>query len=829
MDFQLNISDNLKEVTTKLGELGERLKKTFNNSAQATKPLANSLSDLGSKLDALKKTRSLSVDSNQIKQLSKEIAKTEQQVRKMERSFEPLSKRLTGLGQTLSVSLTAPLVAFGVASLRTAGNFEAAMKRVEAKSQATSAEIAQLTSLAKRLGATTQFSATEAANGLEFLAQAGFNAKQQLQALPSVLNLAAAGNVDLGRASDIATDILSQFRLTAADTGRVVDVLAKATVSSNTNLDQLADAMNYLGPTAAAFGVTLEDAAAVVEVMANNGLKGSLGTRALGTALTRLTKPTAAMSEVMSKLSLEFFDSQGKFIGVEKTIALLENRMEGMTQKQQANTLATLFGAEAFQEFNILLATGSKKIGQLSGDLEKAGGTAAAIAAKNMEGLNGALKGLSSAFEAVQLALANSGLLEFFTALVTKATELLRSLSTLNPKLVQIIAIMGTLAAAIGPVLLVVGKLIPIFRGVALAISIAAIKIIAIVAVVGGLILVAKAIYDSWEPVSVFFKRFWAGLQIQFSVAIASLISSVEGLTKPFGITFDGAKEALKGFMSDALETLRTTPPVTFTAALGSVADNIKNTFVGLKNSVFDSIEGTNEVIKKGGESLVENTKTLGTGISGALQRPDAEGEAPQAVQALEIPLLPKLPEDLTPFMKQLQPLIDKTGELGEALQKPNEALAAFGQNIASSFSQAVQSVASGAATIKDAIRGIIKALISQGIAAAISNSLKSANVTGPFAVALAGAAGVGAGALFEKLIPKFATGGNHLGGLRIVGERGPELEATGASRIVPNNRLADMLGGGGSKQEIFGSISISGEQLQILLNNNANRNDFVI
>lgn len=834
MDFQLRISDNLNEVAQRLGALGKQLQSTFSKSGQAVQPLKQSLSQLNTQLDSLKQTRTLSVDSKQIKQLNKEISGTELQIKRLEKSFEPLSTRLSEVGQKLSIGLTAPILAFGVSSLKTAGNFEAAMNRVAAKSQATSEEMRQLNQLAKNLGATTQFSATEAASGLEFLAQAGFNAKQQLQALPGVLNLAAAGNVDLGRASDIATNVLSQFRLTAGDTSKVVDVLAKATISSNTNLEQLADAMNYLGPTAAALGVTLEDAAAVVEIMSNNGLQGSLGTRALGTALTRLTKPTKQMSEVMTALNLEFFDSQGKFIGVEKTIALLENRMQGMTQKQKASTIATLFGAEAFQEFNILLAEGSQKIGKLSADLQNAGGTAERVAKTNMAGFNGALKDLGSAFEGVQIAIANSGILEFATKLIGKATEMVRAFTTLNPKLLQVITIMGGLAAAIGPVLLIVGKLIPVFKGVALAMSVAALKVIAITAVVGGLIVVVKAIYDSWEPVSAFFKRLWAGVQIQFSTSILALINSVEGLTKPLGITFDGAEATLKGFIKSAVDTLNTTPPVTFSAALGSVGDNIKNTFVSLKEAVTGSLDATNDALITKGNEIVGNAQNLGNGLGGALnmgvQRPDAEGAAPQAIAPIEIPLLPKLPEDLSGFMEQIQPLIDKTSELGEALKKPNEALQTFGQNMANSFGQAVQAVASGASSIKDAIRGIIKALISQGVAAVISNTLKNSSISGPFAVALAGGAGVAAGALFDKLIPKFATGGFHQGGLRIVGERGPELEATGASRIVPNNRLADMLGGGGaSRQELFGTISISGEQLQILLNNNENRNEFVL
>lgn len=261
----------------------------------------------------------------------------------------------------------------------------------------------RLREAALEAGSTTSFSAKQAAEGLQFLGMAGFTASQSIESLPGVLNLAAASGIELGRAADIASDVLSQFQKPASETNKVVDILAKTVTTSNQNMDQLADAMNYLGPTAAALKIPLEEAAAVTGVMASNGLKGSLGTRALGTSLVRLSKPTKQMKEVIKDLNLEFFDQEGQFIGLIGLTKELEKATAGMTDEEKQRTLATLFGAEAIQEMNILLSKGSVELTKYSNKLGAASGDAKKMAEIRLNNLAGDITKLQSATEGLAI------------------------------------------------------------------------------------------------------------------------------------------------------------------------------------------------------------------------------------------------------------------------------------------------------------------------------------------------------------------------------------------------------------------------------------------
>ena len=261
----------------------------------------------------------------------------------------------------------------------------------------------KLRAAALEAGSTTSFTAAQAAKGLEFLGMAGFTATQAVTALPGVLDLAAASGIELGRSADIASNILSQFQKPASQTNQVVDLLAKTVTSSNQNMEQLADAMNYLGPTAAALKIPIEETAAVTGIMANNGLQGSLGTRALGTSMVRLSKPTKAMKEVMKDLNLEFFDQQGQFKGIIGLTEELERGTAGMTDKQKQATLATLFGAEAIQEMNILLSKGSKGIAEFTEKLSDSEGAAGKMAEIRLDNLAGDITKLQSATEGLAI------------------------------------------------------------------------------------------------------------------------------------------------------------------------------------------------------------------------------------------------------------------------------------------------------------------------------------------------------------------------------------------------------------------------------------------
>jgi TP901 family phage tail tape measure protein len=374
-------------------------------------------------------------------------SRTTASANRMAQDWKKVGEAAETLGKNLSVFVTAPLVAFGATSIKTAGDFEAAMNRVAGITRATGVEFQQLENLAKELGATTQFSASQAADAMGFLAMAGFDTNQIISALPGTLELAAAGSLDLARAADIASNVLTGYGLQAEEVGRVNDVLALASISANTNVEQLGNAFKFVAPVASAMGVTIEESAAAIGIMSDAGIQGEMA----GTALRNILAELAKESDT---LGVSVYDTNGVMLPLADILAQLESR--GFTTAESMGE----FGMRAGPALQALLSRGSGALRDLTTNLEGAGGTAARLAATNMEGFNGAVLNLRSAVEGLQIAIAQSGLLDFFQSLVERLTGVIRQLSTLDPAVLRVITVVSGLAAAVGPLLFVFGRLL---------------------------------------------------------------------------------------------------------------------------------------------------------------------------------------------------------------------------------------------------------------------------------------------------------------------------------------------------------------------------------
>lgn len=342
------------------------------------------------------------------------------------RSNAALSKTkslLAGIGLTL----TTGALATGI--ITTGAGFEKSMSNVAALTQAADTELVTLKKSARDAGATTAYSAKQSADAMGYLAQAGYKTNQIIDALPATLSLAAAGSIDLARSADIATNILSQYRMQAKDTGVVVDQMAFTQANFNTNIEEMSDAMNYFGPTAAAFKIGLSESNAVIGLMANNGLKGSLATRALSSSITRLSNPTSKMRDTMDALNLKFFDAEGHFVGMAGMVDTLNNGLRGMTDEQRQAALSTIFGAEAIQEINILLSEGGEKIRHWTEQLDNAGGAAKRMADTKLDNLAGDFMILKSTSQEFALGLYDK-ISPTLRALTQEATLFIRSMDT---------------------------------------------------------------------------------------------------------------------------------------------------------------------------------------------------------------------------------------------------------------------------------------------------------------------------------------------------------------------------------------------------------------
>lgn len=238
---------------------------------------------------------------------------------------------------------------------KASADFHFQLAAVGAKARATGDDLKHLRANAIELGEATRFSALQVAEGQEFLAMAGFNVSQIIQAMPGMLDLAAAGQLGLAEASDIASNVLQQFGMKASQVGRVADVMAVAANSSNTSVTEYAEAMKYLGITSSAMKIPLEEASATIMALANTGMKAGFATRQFSNILMSLGSPSKQASQSLKELGIDVFDSTGTFIGIIDMVDKLNVKMAGMTDQTKLGHFKNIFTAGGAQEIIALM------------------------------------------------------------------------------------------------------------------------------------------------------------------------------------------------------------------------------------------------------------------------------------------------------------------------------------------------------------------------------------------------------------------------------------------------------------------------------------------
>ncbi|MBN4041408.1 phage tail tape measure protein [Klebsiella michiganensis] len=376
--------------------------------------------------------------------------------------------RLRG-GGTMAIAGAAAAGYTGGRFLAPAVGFDEEMSRVQALTRLDKgdSQLAALRAQAKKLGAETAFTTRDAASGQAFLAMAGFTPQSIQAALPGVLNMALAGGMDLGESADIGSNILSQFTLPAGEMDRVSDVLTAAFTRTNTDLRSLGDTMKYAGPVASKLGISLEEAAGMAGILANNGLRGSDAGTAMRSSLARLASPTAGAAKALKQLGVSVSDASGKMRPIETILLDLYKATKKYGQVDQVGFFKDIAGEEAFVGLQTLVAgAGSGELQKLVRELKGAGGEASAVAKKMADNLSGDLKNLDSAWEGFRIQIEETidgplrKLTQNLSDVITAASEWVKA----NPRLAQtLLLVMGgalALTIAIGTLSLAVGILI---------------------------------------------------------------------------------------------------------------------------------------------------------------------------------------------------------------------------------------------------------------------------------------------------------------------------------------------------------------------------------
>ena len=362
--------------------------------------------------------------------------------RQVERSLQRVGNQADRTRQLITRAFAFVGVITAVRSVTTTlATFEQSMATVRAITGATEHQYMALREETLRLGATTRFTASQAAEGATFLARAGFDTNQVLASLNDTLLLAQAGALDLGRAADIASNILTGFRLEAAQAGRVVDVLALAANSSNTNVEQLGQAMKFVAPVAAGLGVSLEETAAAVGALSDAGLQASLAGTGLRRVLSELESPSRNTQAILESVGLTIDDVRVSQVGLTAALRALANA--GV----DTGAALELFGDRGGPAFEVL-SNSLPKVQQMTEFLGDAGGTARRVADIMDDNLNGALLRVSSAFESVILSFGNLGstdtLTSGFNGLASALRIVAANLGTLGMGVTAVAIIFGS-------------------------------------------------------------------------------------------------------------------------------------------------------------------------------------------------------------------------------------------------------------------------------------------------------------------------------------------------------------------------------------------------
>lgn len=332
------------------------------------------------------------------------------------------------IGAAAIGTATAAVGAFAKASIDTGAQFDGAMSQVAATMGTTVDQIGNLRDFAMEMGAKTAFSANEAADALNYMALAGYDAETSMAMLPNVLNLAAAGGIDLAAASDMVTDAQSALGLTLDDTSKLVDKMAMASSKSNTSVAQLGDAILTVGGTAKNLAGGTTELSTALGILSDNGVKGAEGGTALRNIILSLSAPTDTAAKAMKSLGLEVFDAEGNMRPLNDTFGDLDAALSNMTQGEKTQVLSEIFNKVDLKSVDALLANTGERFDELSGYIDNAVGAAENMANTQLDNLSGDVTKFKSALEGAQLIISD-GLTPDLRKFVQFGTSSISSLS----------------------------------------------------------------------------------------------------------------------------------------------------------------------------------------------------------------------------------------------------------------------------------------------------------------------------------------------------------------------------------------------------------------
>ena len=643
------VNSTIKNTQSALKDVNKLLKLDPSNAellTQKQKLLKDAIAATSEKLESLKTAQeqvkaqfeSGNLGQDKYDALQREIIETEQELKRLQEQaidsnaalarieeiggkLESVGNKMTGVGQSL-LPVTAGVTALGTAAVKTTADFDSSMSQVQATMGITKDAMSELNgesvntgdalrNLAKQMGSETAFSASECADAMNYLALAGYDTQEIYDTLPTVLNLAAAGGIDLASASDMVTDAMSALGMETSEADTMVDQMAKTASSTNTSVAQLGEGILTIGATARTVKGGTAELNTALGILANNGIKGAEGGTHLRNVILSLQNPTDKAASQMEALGVSVYDSEGNMRSLNDILGDLNASMDGMTSQEKANIISQIFNKTDLSAVNALLANTGDTWDELQQSIVNSGGAAQQMADTQLDNLSGQLTLLKSALEGLAISFGEI-LMPMVRSAVEKIQAFVDKLNGMSDAQKETILKIAALAAAIGPLLIVLGKTIStvgttmktfssLTKGVAkLGVKIAgssssitslgsalgavAGPVLAVVAIVATLVAAFKHLWDTNEEFRAAITGIWEGIKTKFEEFGQAITERLNAL----GFDFQNIVEVLKSIWDGFCSMLAPVFEAAFSlisTVLGTVLDvivGILDVFIGL-------------------------------------------------------------------------------------------------------------------------------------------------------------------------------------------------------------------------------------------------------
>lgn len=452
------LSQKQRLLKDAIGATKEKLDSLKAAQEQAKQQLENG--ELGQdKYDALQ--REIVETEEELRRLQQEAATTSTALSKIDvagQKMEAVGNSIAGAGKKM-MGITTVIGGVGVAAVKTAADFDSAMSQVAAVSGATGKDFDALRSKAREMGSKTKFSATEAAEAMNYMAMAGWKTEDMLGGIEGVMNLAAASGEDLATTSDIVTDALTAFGLSAKDSGHFADILAAASSNANTNVSMMGETFKYCAPIAGALGFSAEDTAEAIGLMANAGIKSSQAGTALRTIMNNLAGDVKISGKAIGDVTIATTNADGSMRDLSDILADCRSAFGNLTESEKAQAAESLVGKNAMSGFLALMNAGEGDIEKLSSAIDNCDGSAEKMAMTMQDNLAGQLTILKSQLQELAISFGDI-LMPAIRSIVSKLQGFVDKLNGMDEGTKRTIVTIALLVASIGPLLIIIGTTI---------------------------------------------------------------------------------------------------------------------------------------------------------------------------------------------------------------------------------------------------------------------------------------------------------------------------------------------------------------------------------